>query len=996
MSFFFLSIFGLSIFADSKQYTVTTKLRFSQKHYKLDWSSKVVAPEARRRDSLHNQDINPQGRFKLLSTLLDEALPAVFGSASVLEKFVGGFIDHHEWVNVVLQYSESFSRSYRALLMASKVNLVIFAAYFVIRLTFSDSYDDCKPLVTQGSCVQAATIYDPYSAKCYWDPYSSTCLVNIPTKSSVSILVICLLAVIGSLLPSLLLGAMFKRMFSKYTPAPGKSSAKVSDSSTAVAEQSDRPSSALSRFLDSCGALIGAMSEEDFSAFCEERVFSLRRLQGAVAQPGSESDSGSDDREQKPSRVPTDSKVAAQEVRQAASTAADTARNIVSTEVMTEIRGVLGNSRRKVLEAAARSNFNAIRAMFAAEMGRMRYMNSEQKCRFVIHSFVGDLLPDRSTDILRSTHKRDNEAPLQLSPAQRWALVAAVALANAAALSYVLVDASAQRPQRQTLLMQVLAVWLVLDILCLAPLKVLLLHLYVPATITDDVKAAQREFERAIGEKLAVEKRQLVGRWAPVDLAPRTDAIAPPLFDVSQYFFFSHHVAEQHSELSASRIVLSYKTPVSKFFSLPATGGFDAFYRGYKNGGHRHFRFFSLPVEVQDLIVQASAQLAVFALLLACLQLYLYSPALAVIPVLLLAAALTALVWRIRRLLVGAAAARVAVDPCAGVADLAMPLDALVIASGGASSGGQRLREDAPLHPLHADPVIPAHHARLRGLVKKQQSLARDNARQRKVQKGSDLHDLAMAAGLKSQKGMRLMYQSMMIAAEGGDEANSQLRFKLLREAGHGFGDSRHLKSLVKERFHRFDNGASPRIVNLAHRAAGTHANSPRMDSPRSAGSDGSSSGRALVFTQPYTPPLLSARGLRAGSPTVPGQRQGSGSGSSGSELSESSELSDSSELSPSSGEELDSSGDEGRSCAVPAAPADQHVIDVYSPAPAHVRPVRPAAANRPADAAQQRPPGAVDRARDNMFQINLSAELAEQRQAEYHLRMERAMLKKL
>jgi hypothetical protein len=188
-----------------------------------------------------------------------------------------------------------------------------------------------------------------------------------------------------------------------------------------------------------------------------------------------------------------------------------------------------------------------------------------------------------------------------------------------------------------------------MEVLVISSAMVLLMHIMLPAMLMKDVQSVRDKLTQSIlqyHQRLNHHHHKYVqnGEEKGRDEADDEDN-EDKSFNAAEYLFVSYRMAKEFSKLTISKIILQYRSPwprrsyqySDKNMTKQYGGRFSALYRSM--GLLLIFvltNLLNVPVNVQDMIIKSITTVVIGYLLFVQTQLYAISPALVVVPYLIL------------------------------------------------------------------------------------------------------------------------------------------------------------------------------------------------------------------------------------------------------------------------------------------------------------------------------------------------------------------------
>ncbi len=294
-----------------------------------------------------------------------------------------------------------------------------------------------------------------------------------------------------------------------------------------------------------------------------------------------------------------------------------------------------------------------VHVLLAEECKRLHVpvLSDNHRNKRLLFMFQRDLLPGISGQILESKDKRDVQStPTAISAQWKYAGWGYLIAQNVGMLFYVMLFALFQTQQRQNAWVRSFAIWMGMEILVISTAMVLLMHIMLPAMLMKDVQSVRDKLTQSIEQyhqrlnarqaKYATNGQE--GKVDGDDSEESDDESSE--FNAAEYLFVSYRLAKEFSKLTISKIILQYKSPwprrsyqYANDMKKEYDGRFDSLYRSM--GLLLIFvltNLLNVPVNMQDMIIRSLTTVVIGYLLFVQTQLYAISPALVIIPYLIL------------------------------------------------------------------------------------------------------------------------------------------------------------------------------------------------------------------------------------------------------------------------------------------------------------------------------------------------------------------------
>lgn len=283
------------------------------------------------------------------------------------------------------------------------------------------------------------------------------------------------------------------------------------------------------------------------------------------------------------------------------------------------------------------------------------YVSEKEKRRRLFQLFALDLLSGFSGQVLEAACDRDVAAdivpPLITTADRRQALLLQVAggtalvVTVAAMLFYLFLFSVQQSATNQRDWWHSLFMWIVMDVLLLSTANVFFTYYVLPAFTMKDVRVVEQKLRECV-RQCQIKSQMRHDHHEHHDDAQDDDAVeAAKPFDSSEYFFVSKRVARQFPQWPESEWVLSFSTPwprrsythvvdVSSDYSGSMFVTLLSFVSAV--GMFVFSTYVQMPSSVQDLVTELATVSGIGYVCVAVLRLFLISPALLTVPILLL------------------------------------------------------------------------------------------------------------------------------------------------------------------------------------------------------------------------------------------------------------------------------------------------------------------------------------------------------------------------
>ncbi len=260
-------------------------------------------------------------------------------------------------------------------------------------------------------------------------------------------------------------------------------------------------------------------------------------------------------------------------------------------------------------------------------------MSEKEKGKRLLYLFQKDLMPGINGMILESKDKRDNvklKGSSRTAKALSWLFLGSV---NVGMLFYILLFALSQDSHRQGAWGQSFALWLIVEVFLVSSLSVLIMHVWIPSIVMRDLGIIKKKL---IGNVITFYQNMAKGM---------EESSMNKVFNSAEYLFVSHRLSVDYSDLKIAKMILSFQTPWPKQsyqHVQDVSKKYDRKFAALSRSFSMVVLFFlssllSVPISVQDMIIQMVSTTAMGYTLLLHLQLYQIFPILVLIPTLFIA-----------------------------------------------------------------------------------------------------------------------------------------------------------------------------------------------------------------------------------------------------------------------------------------------------------------------------------------------------------------------
>jgi hypothetical protein len=271
------------------------------------------------------------------------------------------------------------------------------------------------------------------------------------------------------------------------------------------------------------------------------------------------------------------------------------------------------------------------------ELFQKEQFTEREKNKRLLFLFQRDLMPGINGLILDAQDKRNELRIPKRSMRVKlisWSLLVTI---NTGMLFYILLFALSQDSHHQKAWGQSFAIWLVMDIFLMASLTVLFTNVWLPSWTMKEVGMIK---QKLIGnlihfyKDVAHEEDNSYWKGKKKNKKSR-------LFNCAEYLFLSYRLAVSYSDSKIGKLILSFQTPWPKqsyqYLSQDVSQVYSMKYSMIERSMSIIVLFFltsflSVPIAIQDMIVQMASTVTLGYTFLLHLRLYQIFPVLVIIP----------------------------------------------------------------------------------------------------------------------------------------------------------------------------------------------------------------------------------------------------------------------------------------------------------------------------------------------------------------------------
>jgi hypothetical protein len=287
-------------------------------------------------------------------------------------------------------------------------------------------------------------------------------------------------------------------------------------------------------------------------------------------------------------------------------------------------------------------------------------LSEREKGKRLLFLFQRDLMPGINGMILESKDNRDVPHSKEYSLQVKALAACFLAGIHLGMLFYILLFALSQDSHRQRAWGQSFALWLVVEVLLVSSLSVLLMNVLIPSLVMKDVGHIKKKLvSTVISFYQEMAREQLDGgktrrKYGAADLEPEDkkddlDGLGAGSrqrpFNSAEYLFVSNRLAQSYPDMKMARMVLGFQTPWPKQsyqHVSDVSKKYDRKFSTLTRSLSIVVLFFlssllSVPISVQDMLVQMASTVALGYTILFHLQLWAIFPVLVLVPTVFIA-----------------------------------------------------------------------------------------------------------------------------------------------------------------------------------------------------------------------------------------------------------------------------------------------------------------------------------------------------------------------
>jgi hypothetical protein len=588
--------------------------------------------------------------------LAEESLPQILGSKSFVAKMKVELKRHHRWLGVVYHYSNKLSRLLRVISLANNIIIMLFVQSLTYELTNGND-GTCERLTSEQSCLEPQSAYSTGQSKCFWDPSvgeDGKCGYIQPDNNVEVILFVAIFSALITTPFALLADKIIIHVLAAPTLS-GKS--KVKQLKVTDVKALEDASSIVPR-----NVLKLKLKESKQKQEQEKKIWisALRKFESLTGELRKYRELLTDPKERKEF--------------EGKKQVLNSLLHFVNLFLLllSDLWGIDENGNYKE-PASSQSFFSKMKMFLVAsitetqenttvgdlilselenvetaiktekELFQKERLSEREKGKRLLFLFQKDLMPGINGMILESKDKRD---ALVINGSSRtakmvaWAFLIAV---NTGMLFYILLFALSQDSHHQQAWGQSFALWLVVEVFLVSTVTVLLMQVLIPSLTMKDVAIIKKKlivnvisFYKEMAKKKSQGTEEKEGQIGV--------EIKSKVFNSAEYLFISNRLAHFYSDLRIAKMILGFQTPWPKQsyqYITDTSKKYERKFSALQRSLSIVVLFFltsllSVPISVQDMIIQCASTVTIGYTVLFHLRLYQIFPVLIVVPTIFL------------------------------------------------------------------------------------------------------------------------------------------------------------------------------------------------------------------------------------------------------------------------------------------------------------------------------------------------------------------------
>ena len=284
-------------------------------------------------------------------------------------------------------------------------------------------------------------------------------------------------------------------------------------------------------------------------------------------------------------------------------------------------------------------------------------LSDREKSKRILFHFQKDLIAGLSGQTLDSQDRRDEISQQPYSQTMKQCCWALLITMNLGMLFYIFLFGISRDGHHQAAWAKSFAIWLGMEIFLISTIMVIVMNVLMPMILMKDIKQIKMklidtiiQYNRKLQEN--IEKKNNIDRYyESIEIEQPIEGIdnnnKSNVFNAAEYLFVSYRLAKAYPELRVAKIILAYETiwprqsylHVSQAVTKTYSRKFAAIYQAITILlTYFLTNFLTIPIHLQDMIIQIMTTVMMGYTILIHLQLYHIYPILIVVPTIILAA----------------------------------------------------------------------------------------------------------------------------------------------------------------------------------------------------------------------------------------------------------------------------------------------------------------------------------------------------------------------
>ena len=344
---------------------------------------------------------------------------------------------------------------------------------------------------------------------------------------------------------------------------------------------------------------------------------------------------------------------------------------VQETSWLTKLTGLVKGKKKQTVQSLLMTELEKLQEEMEQETEKFKteYQCEKEKGKRLLFLFQKDLMPGISGQILESKGQRDEVVVQGVSRSAKILAWLFLGTLNLCMLFYVFLFAVSQDPYRQKAWAKSFGMWLVMEVIVVSSFTVCFMHVFIPSITMKDVSKIRTKlidsvvkYHKAMADKeahrglVAKEKAHAIGveakdqeeellKQQEKERREDEDDVDDD-FNAARYLFLSYRLANLYPDIKVAQIVRQFSTPWPRQSYHRATDMNKKYNRKFSaltRSISMVAMFFlsnllTVPLAVQDMIMQVLTTTATGYTILLHVQLYKIYPVLVAIPMIFLAA----------------------------------------------------------------------------------------------------------------------------------------------------------------------------------------------------------------------------------------------------------------------------------------------------------------------------------------------------------------------